>query len=68
MSMTFTLGVGGAQQLEAALEDMRPDERLPVAHELGDTSLMFLTHPTMGTSDMDDMVEAVDKVMNAATA
>ncbi len=28
----------------------RPKERLPVARELGETSLMFLCHPTLKTS------------------
>lgn len=53
---------------EAALAEMRPEERLPVARELGETSLMFLTHPTIGADDVDDAIEAVDKVMAVATA
>ena len=66
----ITCNAGSCPEIynEAALDGMRPEERLPIAHELGDSSLMFLTHPTMDNSDMDDMVEAVDKVMSAATA
>ena len=31
----------------------RPKERLPIAKELGETSLMFLVHPTLSDTDMD---------------
>jgi dTDP-4-amino-4,6-dideoxygalactose transaminase len=42
--------------LEKAFErtGWRPAERLPIARELGETSLMFLTHPTIS----DDQIEA----------
>ena len=39
------------------------DGRLPVAKELGETSLMFMVHPTLSVDDMEDVVQAVDKVM-----
>ncbi len=45
---------------------MRPAERLPVARELGETSLMFLVHPTLSEQDMKDSARAVQKVMSAA--
>lgn len=45
----------------------RPENRLPVARELGETSLMFLTHPTMDDAELDRAVEAVDHVLAAAT-
>jgi dTDP-4-amino-4,6-dideoxygalactose transaminase len=44
-----------------------PLERLPVARMLGETSLMFLVHPTLGEVEMTDTVAAVRKVMQAAT-
>lgn len=44
-----------------------PPERLPVARELGETSLMFLTHPTLTEADMDRVCEAFDQIMNAAS-
>jgi len=47
---------------------LRPAERLPVAKELGETSLMFMVHPTMEASDMADSAAAISKVMTAATA
>ncbi|MBT0653125.1 DegT/DnrJ/EryC1/StrS family aminotransferase [Geomobilimonas luticola] len=51
--------------LEKAFDGLRPMERLPVAKELGETSLMFLVHPTLGDEDMRDTVRAVEKVMKA---
>jgi dTDP-4-amino-4,6-dideoxygalactose transaminase len=34
-----------------------------VAQELGETSLMFMVHPTLSADDMEDVVRAVKKVM-----
>jgi dTDP-4-amino-4,6-dideoxygalactose transaminase len=45
---------------------LRPVERLPVARELGETSLMFLVHHTLTEEDMERMVVAVSKVMAQA--
>ena len=52
--------------LEKAFVDagLGPKERLPVARELGETSLMFLVHPTLTEEDMLDTVKAVAKVFN----
>lgn len=44
-----------------------PAERLPVARELGETSVMLLVHPTLGDADINDTAEAVRKVMAVAT-
>lgn len=41
----------------------RPVERLPVAKQLGDTSLMFLVHPTLGEEQMHVTVKTVEEVM-----
>ena len=51
--------------LEKAFDQgaLRPKERLPVAKKLGETSLMFLVHPTLTDSDMVDTCKAVEKVM-----
>lgn len=43
-----------------------PRERLPVAHELGDTSLMFLVHPTLEPVHVDRTCEALRDVMRRA--
>ena len=42
----------------------RPTERLPVAKELGETSLMFLCHPTL----RDDEVERICSVITEVAA
>lgn len=47
-------------------EGLRPPKRLKVAKELGETSLMFLVHPTLSEQDMDDTCLAVEKVLRAA--
>lgn len=44
----------------------QPASRLKVARKLGDTSLMFLVHPTLSDADMLDTCHAVDKVMATA--
>lgn len=43
-----------------------PAGRLPVAKELGETSLMFLVHPTLTDTDMIDTCKAVEKVFREA--
>jgi hypothetical protein len=48
----------------AAMAAAQP--RLPVARELGETSLMFQVHPTLEERDMQDYVSAVKKVMQFA--
>ena len=54
--------------LEKAFDSpgLRPTERLPVAKELGETSLMFLVHPTLNLSEIDDTGRAITKVMKQA--
>lgn len=55
--------------LERAFDEMpwRPRERLPVAKELGETSLMFLVHPTLTQAEINKTVHVIDKVLKAAT-
>jgi len=48
-------------------ESMRPPHRLPVARELGETSLMFKVHPTLTERDLADTCMAVLKVMQIAS-
>lgn len=45
----------------------RPKERLPVARELGETSLMFLVHPTLSEAEIDKTADAIRAVAYAAT-
>ncbi len=43
-----------------------PTERLPIAQQLGDTSLMFLVHPTLTNENTDLTCEALASVMTEA--
>jgi dTDP-4-amino-4,6-dideoxygalactose transaminase len=54
--------------LEKCFQDagMAPAERLPVARELGDTSLMFLVHPTITPEQMAGYAAAVRTVVARA--
>ena len=44
----------------------RPAERLPVARQLGETSLMFLVHPTLTAAEIDRTCSVVEEVMREA--
>jgi dTDP-4-amino-4,6-dideoxygalactose transaminase len=52
--------------LEKAFDDTayRPKERLKVARELGETSLMFLVHPTLTEADIDRTCQAIRDVFS----
>jgi len=45
----------------------RPAERLAVARELGETSLMFLVHPTLSAAEIDKTCSVLKDVMSLAT-
>jgi dTDP-4-amino-4,6-dideoxygalactose transaminase len=46
--------------------ELRPRERLPVSRELGDTSVMFLVHPTLSEEDLHYVGRvAAGVIMNA---
>ena len=45
----------------------RPMERLPVAKELGETSLMFLVHPTLTAAEIDKTCDVIQSVMQRAS-
>jgi dTDP-4-amino-4,6-dideoxygalactose transaminase len=55
--------------LERAFADaeMQPAERLPMARELGETSLMFQVHPTLEEEDLVRVCEVVGEVLAEAT-
>ena len=48
-------------------EGLRPKIRMPIAKTLGETSLMFLVHPTLNENDMNAVCRAVEKVMKSAS-
>jgi dTDP-4-amino-4,6-dideoxygalactose transaminase len=45
----------------------RPTQRLPVAKALGETSVMFLVHPTLSESDIQKACAAIAQVFGEAT-
>jgi dTDP-4-amino-4,6-dideoxygalactose transaminase len=55
--------------LEKAFDDtgFRPKERLINARELGETSLMFLVHPTLAKVEIQQTLDTITFVMNLAT-
>lgn len=56
--------------LEKAFKDagLRPTQRLPIAMELGETSLMFLVHPTLTRSQMKKVAATAVRVLEQASA
>ncbi|MEA3587663.1 DegT/DnrJ/EryC1/StrS aminotransferase family protein [Pseudidiomarina sp. 1APP75-27a] len=54
--------------LEKAFDDTgwRPSEPLPVAHELGETSLMFLVHPTLTEVEIEKTCTVIREVLSLA--
>jgi dTDP-4-amino-4,6-dideoxygalactose transaminase len=62
---------GSGSCSEVYLEDafppeLRPSQRLPVARELGETSLMFLVDPTITPDDVERYCDVVADVMSQA--
>lgn len=45
----------------------RPDTRLPCALKLGETSLMFLTHPTIDEQQLDNYCKAIRTTLEKAS-
>ena len=56
--------------LEKAFDNTgwRPEDRLPVARELGETSLMFLVHPVLTEDEIQRTCDALTEVMTLAAA
>ncbi|KXS55378.1 MAG: DegT/DnrJ/EryC1/StrS aminotransferase family [Marinobacter sp. T13-3] len=46
----------------------RPEQPLPIARELGETSLMFLVHPTLTETEMEKTCSVLKQVMAEASA
>ena len=50
--------------LEKAFDNtgLRPDPRLPIAKPLGETSVMFLVHPTLTTAEIEKTIQVINDV------
>ena len=62
----FTGGCSEIYLEDAFPPEWRPKFRMPVARDLGETSLMFMVHPTLTTDDIYATSVAVEKVMRVA--
>ena len=52
--------------LEKAFDNtgLRPEPRLPIAKQLGETSLMFLVHPTLLESEIKKTIQTIETVFH----
>ena len=68
MGVACTQGSCSELYLEKAFDNSgyRPRERLVVAKELGETSLMFLVHPTLAEADIELTCRAIGEVFSRA--
>jgi dTDP-4-amino-4,6-dideoxygalactose transaminase len=55
--------------LEKAFDNSgwRPSNRLPIAKQLGETSLMFLVHPTLTEIEIRKTCDVIKDVMSIAS-
>jgi dTDP-4-amino-4,6-dideoxygalactose transaminase len=62
-------GSCGEVYLEKAFDGTgwRPTQRLPVARELGETSLMWLVHPTLSDVEMTKVTQVISQVLTSAS-
>lgn len=62
-------GTASEVYLEKAFADagLQPAGRLPVARELGETSIMFLVHPTLTDAEIERTCSVLSATMTAAT-
>ncbi|MGP4847994.1 aminotransferase, partial [Marinobacter sp. 1Y8] len=53
--------------LEKAFDNtgLRPSVRLPMAKQLGESSLMFLVHPTLTAAEIELTIQAIDSVFGS---
>ena len=70
LGVPCSVGVCPEVYLEKAFDNsgFRPKERLANAKELGQTSLMFLVHPTLTKNEIQQTCDAITSVMNLATS
>ncbi len=54
--------------LEKAFVTRRKHDRLPIARQLGDTSLMFMVHPTLSEQHIATTCQVVEEIMGRASS
>jgi dTDP-4-amino-4,6-dideoxygalactose transaminase len=69
MGISCFSGTCSEVYLEKAFNETNfpPSQRLIIAKELGETSLMFLVHPSLSNKDIENTCEAITQVMEIAT-
>ncbi len=69
LGVPCTVGSCSEMYLEKNFQDagLAPAERLPVARELGETSLMLVVHPTLSEDEIQGMAERVASICRRAT-
>ena len=69
LTIMYNKALIGEIYLEKAfdIKGLRPRVYMQVARELGDTSLMFMVHPTLSAEDISNMSYAVSKVLEQAS-
>jgi dTDP-4-amino-4,6-dideoxygalactose transaminase len=68
LDISCFVGTSSEVYLEKAFEGLyRPENRLPNAKELGETSLMFLVHPTMTENELSKNYQNIKKVFLRAS-
>ena len=62
-------GTASEVYLEKAFDGTgwRPAERLPVAKELGETSIAFLVHPTLTDQEIQKTCDTIHQVLSEAS-
>ena len=67
-TLTITPGSCSEVYCEKAFDGTkwRPETPLPVARELGETSLMFLCHPTLTETEVDKTCHVIMDIMAEA--
>ncbi len=66
LSVPCFSGSASEVYLEKAFDNtgLRPETRLPVAKQLGETSMMFLVHPTLTAAEIEQTVSAIHSVFS----
>ncbi|MBS1716166.1 MAG: DegT/DnrJ/EryC1/StrS aminotransferase family protein [Armatimonadetes bacterium] len=69
LGVPFYSGSCSEIYLEKAFKDagLGPKERLPIAKELGETSVMALVHPTLTVAEMESAADVIAEVLRKAT-
>ncbi len=67
----FPASIGGCSEiyLEKCFvnSNLNPEKRLPIAKELGETSIMFQLHPTIKSNEMEEYCNIISSILEKAS-